>query len=323
MTSPAAVVGTRSTSGRGLRALAILVSLAGIAAAVVLLWLTWSTPGTELASRLSDTLRAGSSLLLPGLALLIVLRAGNEPSNLSMALAIGFAFSVDTFSRVLFPLCGDSRVAVIAVKLALFVFAAGFVIRASQLFPRRLVPNDIASSPTIWGRVRISRWVLTQLLRPWLTWLTVVVVAALAVLLFQLIALGIRATLGPSLPAETRQLLSLGLNVVLTLTLVTCFYAAVFHAGAISPELVLRKTVVYGATIAVLLFAFATVQAMISDALVDLLGIEDRAGSAMVGTMFGLAFQPLARWIQGALQRFPLPGRGRADVAAPGSSRPR
>jgi hypothetical protein len=39
--------------------------------------------------------------------------------------------------------------------------------------------------------------------------------------------------------------------------LVICISAAVFYVGAISPALVIRKTVTYGATAALLLFTYA------------------------------------------------------------------
>jgi hypothetical protein len=57
-----------------------------------------------------------------------------------------------------------------------------------------------------------------------------------------------------------------------------CIIAAVFYASAISPALVVRKTMVYGVTIASLLFAFASVEAFLAERLVDWLDVTDHFG---------------------------------------------
>jgi H+/Cl- antiporter ClcA len=127
--------------------------------------------------------------------------------------------------------------------------------------------------------------------------------AAVAALVFSLIFLGVRATLGGSSSGTARAILLLSLNAAYCLTLVVCFAAAVFYAGATSPALVVRKTVAYGATAALLLFTFAMIQSAIEDALVDLLGMTGRFGSAVVATMFGLAFHPLTKRIEALLRK--------------------
>jgi hypothetical protein len=349
----------------GPRVLAFLVSSAGLMAAAVLLFSTWTGTDGVLSLRLSETVLAGSTVLAAGLAIFIVVKAGTEPANVSLALAIGFAGSVDTFGNVLFPLCGDSRFAVLAVRVILFIFGMGFFIRASQLFPRRLLPTDIAASPTLWGRVRLSRLILTSLLQPWVTWATVSGITVLGVVLpfteafalmrlglilagiaffhislrsgdeqarqkvlwflggvlaffiIQAIALGIRIAVAGFLTLEMRTLLYLVLMTVQNLVVLAFFYAAVFHAGAVNPELVVRKTAVYGVTFAAMLFAFSAVEAVIADALVEYLGVTNGMGNAMIGTVFGLAFHPLTKRVERLLGRF-----GRGDPAGSDSTVP-
>ncbi len=76
-----------------------------------------------------------------------------------------------------------------------------------------------------------------------------------------------------------------------------------FYAGAISPALVIRMTFIYGATAALLLFTYAIVEAFLVNALVDVAGISDRFASALLGTLFGLAFHPIKNRMEHALRR--------------------
>ena len=76
-----------------------------------------------------------------------------------------------------------------------------------------------------------------------------------------------------------------------------------FYAGAISPALVIRKTFVYGATAALLLFAYATVEAYVVNLLVDVTGINDRFASALLGALFGLAFHSIKNRMEHLLRR--------------------
>ena len=84
---------------------------------------------------------------------------------------------------------------------------------------------------------------------------------------------------------------------------VFCICAAVFYAGAISPALVIRKTLVYGATAALLLFVYATVEAYIVNVLVAVIGLNDRFASALLGTVLGLAFHPMKNRVEHLLRR--------------------
>jgi hypothetical protein len=102
-------------------------------------------------------------------------------------------------------------------------------------------------------------------------------------------------------------------NIVNDLIMVICFAAAVFYAGAISPALIVRKTLVYGATVALLLFLAAVVEIYVAHTLIHALHVNDRFASAVLGAIFGLAFHPLKHRIEHVLKRFaPKP------VAQPG-----
>jgi len=257
-----------------------------------------------------------------------------------MALALAFIGSNDTFRQLLMEMRVNAGIRD-AANVVTFILGAGFYVRAAQLFPRKLTSADIASSPTIWGKVKPLRVVVTFFLRAPAVWgfvigatllgllngnphlgevlrLLIVLVglvyfyvmyrsgdaearskvlwfleAALAALILGLIAEGARAVLHGTGSSTLRVVLSVLINFVNSLAEVVCICAAVFYAGAISPALVIRKTFVYGATAAFLLFTYATVEAFIVNLIVDVAGISDRFASALLGTLFGLAFHPI------------------------------
>ena len=128
--------------------------------------------------------------------------------------------------------------------------------------------------------------------------------AALATLVISLVADGINAVLHGTGSPTLRVVLSVFMNAANSLALVICISAAVFYAGAISPALVIRKTFIYGTTAALLLFTYATVEAFLVNLLVDGAGISDRFASALLGTLFGLAFHPIKNRMEHALRRF-------------------
>ena len=80
---------------------------------------------------------------------------------------------------------------------------------------------------------------------------------------------------------------------------------AVFRAGAVNPGLVVRTTVVYGATISVLLFALNVIVSVLVDRAADVLGLSDRVVAATLGALAGLAIEPLARRMRLLLVRKP------------------
>ncbi len=337
------------------RWLVIAVSVAGILAAAVTLVLIWSTTSnTPLPERINDSTAQGAALLLLSVTFLIAWRAGDHPPNVAMALALVFTFSNDAFVTLLDEMHGNVRVRNVVATLT-FILGAGFYIRASQLFPRTLTTDDIASSPAIWGRIKPLRLVLIFFLRAPAVWvfvtgatlltvfagnphffeairLVIVLIgllyfyvtyrasdvetrrkvlwffeAALATLVIGLGADGVNAVLHGTGSSTLRVVLSVFINSAKCLAQVICISAAVFYAGAISPALVIRKTFIYGATAALLLFTYAIVEAFLVNLLVDVTSISDRFASALLGTLFGLTFHPIKNRMEHALRRYTNP----------------
>jgi hypothetical protein len=105
-------------------------------------------------------------------------------------------------------------------------------------------------------------------------------------------------------------------NIVNGLIMVICFAAAVFYAGAISPALIVRKTLVYSATVALLVFLFAVIEIYIAHSLIHALHVNDRFASAVLGAFFGLAFHPLKHRIEHVLKRFAPKDKAGVESAA-------
>jgi hypothetical protein len=132
---------------------------------------------------------------------------------------------------------------------------------------------------------------------------------AVCVAAFELIGVALRAMLGGSRVSASSQLrviISVALNSSFYLAEIGCTAAALFYAGAISPSLVIRKTVVYGLTIPLFLFGFATIEVFTAEHLVEALRITDHFASAMIGGVFGLAFHPVKQRVEKLLERFHL-----------------
>jgi hypothetical protein len=127
--------------------------------------------------------------------------------------------------------------------------------------------------------------------------------AALAAFVIGLVGEGVNAVLHGTGSPTLRVVLSVSINAANCLALVICISAAVFYAGAISPALVIRKTFIYGMTAALLLFTYAIVEAFLVNLLVDVTSISDRFASALLGTLFGLAFHPIKDRMEHALRR--------------------
>jgi len=128
--------------------------------------------------------------------------------------------------------------------------------------------------------------------------------AALAAAITAIFAGAIDLALGESLTHDAHAVIQLIFNIASGLTMVVCFAAAVFYAGAISPALIVRKTLVYGATVALLLFLFAVIEIYVAHSLIHALHVNDRFASAVLGAIFGLAFHPLKHRIEHFLKRF-------------------
>jgi hypothetical protein len=142
-------------------------------AAAAALVLIWNAPADLLLpKRINESMAMASALLLLGVAFLVAWRAGDHPPNVSMALALAFAFSNGPLVVLLEELYVNAAIAE-PVAVLTFILGAGFYIRAAQLFPRKLTPDDIAFSPTIWGRIKPLRVVLIFFLRARAVWVFV------------------------------------------------------------------------------------------------------------------------------------------------------
>ncbi len=124
--------------------------------------------------------------------------------------------------------------------------------------------------------------------------------AALITMFAGAIDLALPHTIGPEARAVIQQIFSIASG----LTMVICFAAAVFYAGAISPALIIRKTLIFSATVALLLFLFAVAEIYIAHMLIHALHVNDSFVSAVLGAIFGLAFHPLKHRIEHLLKRF-------------------
>jgi len=155
------------------RWLVVAVSGAGMLAAAAGLVLIWTaTADTPLPTRINESMVLGSALLLLGVAFLVACRAGDHPPNVSMALAVAFINGNAAFMLLLEELRVNAAIGE-PVAVLTFILGAGFYIRASQLFPRTLTPADIASSSTIWGRIKPLRLALIFFLRAPAVWVFV------------------------------------------------------------------------------------------------------------------------------------------------------
>ena len=128
--------------------------------------------------------------------------------------------------------------------------------------------------------------------------------AALAAALTTIAAGAIDLTLGNSITPDARAVIQLIFTIVNGLIMVICFAAAVFYAGAISPALIVRKTLVFSATVGLLVFLFAVIEIYLAHSLIHALHVNDRFASAVLGAIFGLAFHPLKHRIEHFLKRF-------------------
>jgi hypothetical protein len=128
--------------------------------------------------------------------------------------------------------------------------------------------------------------------------------AAIAAAITTIFAGAIDLALPASVTSDTRAVIQLIFNIVNGLIMAVCFAAAVFYAGAISPALIVRKTLVFGATVALLLFLAAVVEIYVAHSLIHALHVNDRFATAVLGALFGLAFHPLKHRIEHFLKRF-------------------
>ena len=140
----------------------------------------------------------------------------------------------------------------------------------------------------------------------------------LALLVMNLLRHGIQAVLPNNTSETVRVLVSALYYAAYSVALVFCVCMAVFYAGAISPTLVIRKTFVYGITVALLLFVYATAEAFVANLLVEKIGVSNSFANALLGTVLALAFHPIKNRMEHALKRLgpqatPLPVKAQGN----------
>jgi hypothetical protein len=343
----------RSSFGR---AVAITISVIGLAASMGLFVTLWLSPEAGRLRQLRELVDITHLFVQFAIALIIAWRGGGRAPNVALALALVFAFGADTWELWQLHVWPDSWLLHLG-SIVLFFLGASLYIRATQRFPRAIGPADVMASPTIWGRVRVLRVASTFLLRPCAVWVVVacltsllilssnvyiagavrIVIVLLGMLYFYItfrsgdtqarakvlwfleavvafvmvavIVLGVRAVLGDTPAPTLRASLSLVLTVVNDLALTTCFVVAVFYAGAIDPALVVRKTLVVGATASLLLFVFAAFEHYLVHLLVHGIGVTNSIATAVLGALCGYAFHPVKHRLEHLLKRL-LPSGG-------------
>ncbi|HUQ09044.1 MAG TPA: hypothetical protein VM146_01925 [Steroidobacteraceae bacterium] len=127
--------------------------------------------------------------------------------------------------------------------------------------------------------------------------------AAVATALMVVIMLAAVAAMGAGSSPLLRTVINLVLSILNSLAQLICIAAAVFYAGAVSPSLVIRKTMVFGLTTALLLFVFASVEVFLHHQLVHLLEVTDTLASSLIGGAFGLTFHPVKHYFEHLLDK--------------------
>jgi hypothetical protein len=99
--------------------------------------------------------------------------------------------------------------------------------------------------------------------------------------------------------------------------LLACLAVAMFYAGAVDPELAVRRTAVAGLVGLAMVVMFATLEQALQGWLGARLGLGDRAGGILTGVTVGLAFEPLRARTAALVERLLAPAAP-APAAAPG-----
>ena len=333
------------------RWLVLVASTAGIVLAVYCFPLIWHAAEGTLRERLYDTISAASGIALFSICWLIAWRAGDSVANLSIALAFtGIALN-DTLAVIIIYRGLEHTLPATIVDTTTYIVGAALFIRASQNFPRRLSAEQVRNRvfaillrPAILWPFVIALSVLGTVLsgtlvsaaarliiiglsttyfyksyrsgdievRRKVLWFLAMAISAAVI---TVVTATVKLVLGDGAPETLRLVVGVSLYSLNYLSVLVCFSAAVFYAGAISPSLVIRKTVVYGLTTALLLFVFATVEVFIHHQLVHVLHVTDTFASSLIGGAFGLTFHPVKHYFEHLLQRV----QGRHGQHAPGA----
>lgn len=99
--------------------------------------------------------------------------------------------------------------------------------------------------------------------------------------------------------------------------LLACLAVAMFYAGAVDPELAVRRTAVAGLVGLAMVVMFATLEQALQGWLGERLGLGDRAGGILTGVTVGLAFEPLRARTAGFVERLLAPASASSAPADP------
>jgi hypothetical protein len=125
----------------------------------------------------------------------------------------------------------------------------------------------------------------------------------------------VRATLVPLLriggvDQEIRAYVAVVYNMILALAGCGSLAMAVFSAGAFNADFVLRRTLAYGAVIALLLFVLNVILSVAVESAANAVGLSDRLVVATLGTTAGILFEPLVRSVETILERLEPDDKG-------------
>ena len=320
------------------RWLVLIVATAGIALALYNLPMIWHAADVTLRQRLYDTIDSAMCIAIFSICLLIAWRAGDSIANLAIALAFT-AIPLSDMAVVALEHHGvDHTLPGQIIGALTYVLGSGLFLRATQHFPRRLTAGQVGNRVLAILLRPAALWPVVIALSLLATFFsaTTAAVARLAIIglgiayfyksyrsgdaddrrkVLWFLAMAIAAAvltivswtaklvLGDDAPETLRLIVGVTLFSLNALAITVCFAAAVFYAGAISPSLVIRKTVVYGLTTALLLFVFATVEVFLHHQIVHFLHVTDTFASSVIGGVFGLTFHPVKHYFEHLLAK--------------------
>ena len=87
------------------------------------------------------------------------------------------------------------------------------------------------------------------------------------------------------------------------LVIVVCLTVAVFYRGDLDPALVIRRSTVYGALGVLFVGLFAVAENLVSDSLVNRMGVPDTVGGALLAVFVALIVIPLRRRLTALVTR--------------------
>jgi hypothetical protein len=321
------------------RWLVLIVATAGIGLALYNLPMIWHAAEGTLRLRLYDTIDAAMCIAVFAICLLIAWHAGDSIANLAIALAFTAASLSDVISIAMQYNGVDETPAAKTINLLTYTAGAGLFLRATQNFPRRLTAAQVGNRVLAILLKPAALWPLVIALSMLATFFTETPAAsvgrlfilglgivyfyksyrsgdadvrrkvmwflamAIAAAVLTIITWTAKAALGDDAPETVRLAVGVSLFALNMLAITLCFAAAVFYAGAISPSLVIRKTVVYGLTTSLLLFVFATGEVFLHHQLVHWLHVTDTFASSLIGGVFGLTFHPVKHYFEHLLAR--------------------